>query len=85
MGFLQLSTATADTARTCLPDWPAPPRAHLSPGALSSALAAAQEKWALLIDATAAATHAHTDSLATFAGEVVRLDGQLAALLGGAR
>ncbi|SDS84438.1 hypothetical protein [Corynebacterium timonense] len=83
MGFLQLSTATAATARSCLPDWSSPPRAQLSPGALSSALTAAQERWALLIDATAAATHTHTASLAAFAEEAHRLDSLLAARLGG--
>ncbi|WP_288832727.1 hypothetical protein [uncultured Corynebacterium sp.] len=83
MNFLRLTTATARAARESLPDWPDPPRAQLSPGALAAALDEAQRRWATLIDATTTAAHDHTASIADFADAVHRLDSQVAARLGG--
>ena len=83
MNFLQLTTSTARTARTCLPEWSPVPTAHLSPGQLSTALAEGQERWAALVDATTRAARNHTASLADFADHASDLDRDLAARLGG--
>ena len=83
MDFLQLTTSTAPTARTCLPEWSPLPTAHLSPGQLSSALAEAQEHCAALIDDTTSAARTHAASLADFADHASRLDRDLATRLGG--
>jgi len=83
MDFLQISSDTAPTARTSLPDWPDLPTAHLSPGKLSSALAEEQQRWAALIDDTTTAVRAHTTALADFAEDVRDLDEDLATALGG--
>lgn len=85
MDFLALSSATARTARTCLPAWSAPPTTHLSPSRLSAALDRTQNQLASLAEATATATLNHTASIADFADSARALDTQLAHSLRGAR
>lgn len=81
MSFLELTTATAPTARSHLPDFTPLPSAQLSTGASAAALSSMQDREHLLIDATLNRLASTLEKVGRFADQVERIDTNLGSAL----
>lgn len=77
MSILELSTTTAPTARSHLPDFTPIPTPQLSRGTASSALSSLQARELLLIDDSSNHLTDTLHAVARFADRVVQLDTDL--------